>query len=98
MKIMVNGTEKTLSIIGENGIDWIEDMIDAPDFYNRETETYEMDEETYQYWLGEVSLQQQIDALIDKLTPEYTQAIDAICEYMGEGIDRDYLLSALQDL
>lgn len=51
MKILVNGEERSLSIIDRNsGCDWIHDLITAPNFWNDETEQYEMSEDDYNWW------------------------------------------------
>jgi len=91
---MVNGKEHTLSIVGKNGVEWTEDMINAPDLYNQETEQVEMDEETFAYWAKEIEAQEKIDALVDTLTPDLETEIAAIIRDYAE--DRETALAALE--
>jgi hypothetical protein len=41
---------KDLTIIGINEIEWTADLITASDFYNAETEEYEMISDDYNWW------------------------------------------------
>lgn len=96
MKIIVNGTEKHLKIIGNNGIEWTEDFIENHDQKHDEDGNTVMTEEDFLYWEGEIELQERIDELIDTLRPEHEAEVDEACRMHAN--DRDGLYAELQQI
>lgn len=95
MKIMVNGTEKHLKIIGKNGIEWTEDFIENHDQKHDENGNTVMTEEDFLYWTGEVELQEKIDDLTNKLE---AMDVDWTPAVVGKAGDRDAAYASLRPL
>lgn len=69
MKVLVNGETKHLRIEDRKnpGMEWTEDFIEAGNFETDEDGTVIMTEDEYKYWIGEIELQEKIDALCSEL-------------------------------
>lgn len=80
MTIMVNGVAKELAAIGENGLEWTNDLLGNYDalHYDEDTEQYTMTEDEFEWWKPVVEMLNQISDLEDELDE------DARAEYEAE--------------
>jgi len=68
MKILVNGEERNLSIIDrKSGCEWTHDLITAPNFWNDETEQYEMSEDDYNWWNEYITGVEKYESLAEEM-------------------------------
>lgn len=83
MKIMVKGIEKELTAIGENGIEWTEDLLGnyGALHYDNEQNIYTMDGDEFEWWVPVVDMVNEVYILEQKLS-EKTRA-----EYEKENFD-----------
>lgn len=96
MRIIVNGTERILTIIGHNECEWTEDFISAHDYPHTEDGVTILTEDELAYWEGEIELQEKIDELVDSLRPEHDAEVDNACGTFAN--DRDGLYAELQQI
>ena len=72
MRVLVNGEMKELEAIGVNGIDWTEELLgqhSVGEFHwNDETETYETDENSFEWWKEMVEKLNHMQELENDLT------------------------------
>jgi len=76
MKILVNGTEKELTAIGKNGVEWTNDLLGNYDalHYDEDEDAYTMSEDEFDWWESVVKdlnkAQELEDELLDDMGEE----------------------------
>lgn len=82
MKIMVNGTERELTAIGNNGIEWTNDLLGNYDalHYDEDTDSYVMSEDEFDWWEPVVEGLNKVQELENELL--YNMDKDTETEYM----------------
>lgn len=85
MRIIVNGEEKELEAIGENGIEWTSDLLGNYDAlrYDDEQDQYTMTEDEFAWWEPVVKMLNEINALEGDLDE------DTKAKYKGEHWSND---------
>lgn len=85
MIIMVNGIEKELEIIGENGVEYTEDLLGNYDalHYDKDKEQYIMTEDEFAWWEPVVDMLKEIDDLENELDEDARAEYDSELDYFG---------------
>ena len=85
---------KDLSIYDKNGIEWTKDLITASDFWNAETEEYEMISDDYEWWKEYINNhnndEKEITELGEKLGIEESEIYERINEHITNDLEHEH--------
>lgn len=85
---------KDLTIIGINGIEYTADLITASDFWNDETENYEMVEEDFDWWKEYITNYEndaeEIIKLAEEIELEESEIYNMINDYITNDLNDEH--------
>ena len=89
MKILVDGKEMDLKVIGKNGIEWTNDLLGNYDalHYDEEQDAYTMTEDEFAWWEPVVEMLNEINDLEEELDEQARAECEA--EYWPSDLDEE---------
>lgn len=87
IKIKETGEIKDLTIKDSNNIEWTLDLVTAPQYWNKETEQYEMSQGDYEWWAEYIDNYENDEQEAQELADELGITLSEVQERISDALD-----------